>query len=364
MAFLKNKFWIVQTIIFLLLFVWAFMQISYLFRPISVNRRNVVGYYAEEPDSIDVVLIGGSSTYVFWAPYTAWNECGIVSYDFSTDSMSPALLKGMIEEAQKTQNPELYVIDLRALEVREKHEGFYSEAYLRNVTDSFKYSANRNDIVNYSFGAEQPQKQQDPAVYLDFMMYHSNWQNLSAENFKYVGNAVPTKYKGFDFVTFAFYSNLPTNDYSHVTECSGLSEETNKILIDLLEYCRENDIPAVFTLNPFYMEDESIHKMYNYVGKIVNEYGYEFVNTNNYYNDMGIDFGHDFYNRDHVNLYGAEKYTKFLAQYLVQNYDISDRREDLRYSEQWNAGYVEWEKAVQEHKVLIDNAIAAENAAK
>ena len=45
-----------------------------------------------------------------------------------------------------------------------------------------------------------------------------------------------------------------------------------------------------------------------------------------------------YYNREHLNYYGAGKYTDYLAQYLIDNYDIPDRRGDDRYSS-WEDDY-------------------------
>lgn len=359
MKWLKKQIWVIHTVTFLLIFILLFFYVSYLFRPVSINRKNIVGYYAEDKNTIDIVCIGGSSTYVFWAPYEAWNEYGIVSYDFSTDSMSPALMKGLMEEALKYQTPRLFVIDLRALDVRDLHEEFYSEAYLRNITDSLKYSSNRNEIIRYAFEHEQPQLTNEASLYFDLCMYHSNWQRLNEDNFLYAKNHIKSDFKGFEMVTFAYHENFEENDYSYVTDELELSDGTNQILLDLLDYCRENSLNVLFTLNPFYRDSEDTKARYNYIERVVNEYGYDFIDCNDYYDEMDIDFSHDFYNRDHVNLYGALKYTKFLGSYIVDHYDIPDRRNDRMYNS-WRENYQLWSKAVLEQKSLIDDAIKKE----
>lgn len=356
----KNKLWIVNTILFLSLFAFLFIRVSYLFRPYSGNRANIVGYYSEPEDTIDVVFIGGSSTFVFWAPYIAWNEWGMASYDFATNSMSPALLMGMVEEARKTQDPELFVIDLRALEVRETHPDFYAEAYIRNITDSLKYSVNRIKTINYAFSYEQSGSQYNLENYLDLMMYHATWQKLNYLNFDYASNKMEQPLKGFEMANIAYHEPFEMKDYSDITEKSALSDSTNQILIDLLEYCKENDLNVLFTLNPFYQENEDVKKTYNYVAEVVGSYGYTFLNTNDYYEEMEIDFSHDFYNRDHVNLYGAEKYTALLGRYIVQNYSITDHRQEAEYIS-WHEGYEVWCEEAMYQKQAIDDAIAGEN---
>jgi len=65
----------------------------------------------------------------------------------------------------------------------------------------------------------------------------------------------------------------------------------------------------------------------------VQSYGYEFLNLNDSYEEMGIDFSTDFYNAYHVNVGGAEKYTSYLGKYISDNYDLPDHRDDMLYSE-------------------------------
>ena len=49
----------------------------------------------------------------------------------------------------------------------------------------------------------------------------------------------------------------------------------------------------------------------------------------------------DFYNGSHTNIFGAKRYTKWLGQYLKDNYNLPDRRSDNKYAD-WNAAYELW----------------------
>ena len=358
-----SKKWILHTLVFLIIFGLLFVWVSYLFRPPTTDRKGLVGFYAEPENSLDVILIGGSSTYVYWAPYNAWHDYGFTSYDFSASSMSPALLKPLMQEAEKTQSPKLYVIDLRAFDVREEHPDFYSEEYLRNITDSMDYSVNRAKMVHDSYGYEQPALQYDPASYLDLMLYHSRWQELSEDSFKYASRDVAEPNKGFLFIKWALLAPFEKHDYSDVTDVLPLSEQTDQILHELLSYCRENDLPVLFTLNPYYQDSPTTKARYNYIEGVVNSYGYDFLDANEYYDEMNLDFSTDFYHRDHVNLYGAEKYTRFLGNYLKEHYALEDRRSDPAY-QSWNEGYPGWVERCAEQKQLIDQAIADYRAAQ
>ena len=359
MKWINKHVWLMQTFIFLAILIKIFFNISYLFRPISRYRSNIVGFYAEKSNTLDIVLIGGSSVYVFWAPYEAWNDHGITSYDLSTDAMSPALLKGLLEESSKTQKPQLYVIDLRALEIRDISENYFSEPYLRMVTDSMRYSHTRTETIRYAFEYEMPTNKYNLSNYFDICMYHTNWNTLSMDNFLYAENNIENEFKGFKMITTALHQRLEKTDFSYITHEIPLSEESDQILQELLEYCQEKNFNVLFTYSPMLRNSESQKARCNYIERIVNTYGFAFIDSNDYYTEMALDFDHDFYNEDHVNLYGALKYTKFLSSYIIENYDMPDHRDDIAYNT-WNNGYILWHAAVTEQKNLIEEYIAQE----
>ena len=71
---------------------------------------------------------------------------------------------------------------------------------------------------------------------------------------------------------------------------------------------------------------------YNTMKDIIEERGYRFFNANEHYDEMAIDFSTDFYNGYHVNCYGAKKYTRFLEEYIIDNYDMPDNRGNAAYA--------------------------------
>ena len=46
---------------------------------------------------------------------------------------------------------------------------------------------------------------------------------------------------------------------------------------------------------------------------------------------MQLNFDTDFYNENHVNIFGADKYTDFLIAYLKEHYNLPDRRKDKEW---------------------------------
>lgn len=342
------------------LFLLLLFFFSYLFKPVDNRRENTAGFYYLKNNTMDVIYIGGSSTYVFFEPYEAYKLAGIASYDFATDAMSPALIKGYIEETLKTQNPKLFIIDLRAFGVKYLDK-YYSKEYLRAITDSFNYSKNRIEMINYSFAKEGIKESIDLSTYIDIILYHNRWKKINKESIKYLTNKVENKYFGFkiDPKTYTKINPINWNDYQ---SSISFPKEEMEVLYDIIDYIKEKNIKVLFTLNPIAPTDKEgkaikgLIEGYNYIKDYLSAMGYDFLNTNYYYNEMDIDFQTDFVDKDHVNILGANKYTKFIVDYLKDNYFLPDRRDDVLYDKIYK-DINEWNNDVKNQENIVFSAI-------
>lgn len=316
-------------VVFIAIFLTIFLKTTYLFRNIDYNRDHIIGIGS--CDKIDVAYVGGSAAYVYWQPPRAWNEQGITSYDFATDGLQAETIKGEIREILKTQNPKLVIIDARPFQYWDYGYTSETELGVRRVTDSMTYSMNRFLTVNDYF-RYKPQSSIDKiSYYLDIVKYHTNTSVLSSNvNWQMSNNKKKPALYGYEGMPFHEELSEPT---TFITE--GRAELGSKnILIDLMEFCSKNDLEVLFVVCPYHITMEE-YKKYNTIKDIVKSYGYGFLNTNDFYSEMKLDFSKDVYNINHVNAYGAEKYTTFLAKYLVDNYNLIDHRQDKAY-ESWN----------------------------
>lgn len=330
----------------IMMFSIVFNITSWSLKPEKVIYNNINKFYKEK-DDFDVVLIGGSSTYVYFSPLEAWNKSGFKSYNYAYDAMSPALIKNLIKECQKYQSPKLYVIDLRAFEVRERNNEYYTESYLRRYTDGMKYSLNRIDAIDYSYNIEHPELLGDLSIYVDILRYHNEWKILTIDKLYDLVFAKPLEYKGFVFNPGTIkVNNVNYQDYSYVNEEKEISDKSKKVLNDLLNYCDSLDCEFLFTFNIYKMQDQKSKEWTNYIKNIIEERGYNFLDTNDYYNVIGINDKTDFYNDDHVNLNGAIKYTDFMVDYIEKNYDLPDNKENIKYNN-WNIAYNKYSEEVK-----------------
>ena len=347
------------------LVVYSFIPVSYFVRHINANRQNFSGFYDEKEKSLDMVYIGGSAAFVYWEPLRAWNSYGFTSYNFAHNSIVPQAIKYYIEEVEKTQSPNLYLIDLRPFQYGEVYEGnpkqqcMYTEAYIRNGTDSMNYSYTRYKLINEAV----KDKEKRLYYHLDFFKYKSRLQTLlstillsesgDVRETEFIDNIAENRLKGFSFIYKT--AKVKFTDHSSVTEVGTIDPEVHKYFIDLLEYCKEKERKILFIVHS-YVQTKA-HKMeYNYMKEVIEQYGFDFLNTNDYYKEIGLDYNKDLYNNNHVNVFGAEKYTDFVAKYIDEKYNLPDKRGDEAFSD-WNTCYDEFVEKTNYAKRRINKLV-------
>ncbi len=304
--------------IFLSIGVVLFVLVSYMLRPVSQDRIRVAGYYALPENSIDIVCLGTSATYRYFNNPVMWENYGVTSYNFATGSQSPSVLKSLILECEKTQSPKLYIVETRKLV---KYKELDQEVVLRKVTDCMKYSANRIDLIN----KEVPKFWERPDYYFDIIKYHDNWKNLSDSSFDYITNEYPDELNGWRNINKL--EILKPFEEPYATTEEPMNEESEEILLDFMDFCKEQNINVLFVATPWRATKEC-QKRNNYLSRIIEENGFEFLDCTPLMDDIGLDFETDFFNNNHTNAIGAEKFTNYFGKYLTEKYDFSSEYSD------------------------------------
>lgn len=67
---------------------------------------------------------------------------------------------------------------------------------------------------------------------------------------------------------------------------------------------------------------------------VVQEYGYDFVNFDTQMDAISLDPLSDFANAEHLNVFGAEKFTPYLADYLTTHYDLNATHSE-KVTDEW-----------------------------
>ena len=344
---------IIKTIVFIIVICFIAVHLTYILRRVSYSRDNVGGISRE--GDLDIVCIGGSSTAVYWKPLYAWKEYGMLSYDYATSAYRMPVTIGAVKDVLAKKDPKLLVLDMRPFTYGD--EGLEdAEQGIRNMADSMDFGVNRlltvKDALEF-YGADIFDKE-NLSFFVDLIKYHTNTEALGKEkSWEHVNNNAATDNKGFQFSDEAYNIILPDPGEIEAEKRQALEPEKEAYLRRLLDYLKTQDVDVLFVVSPAPMSELKQEKN-NYIGDIVDSYGYKFLNTNLCYEEMGIDFAKDFYDTGHVNVYGADKYTKLVGEYIRENYDIPDRSLDDKYASEWNEAYEAFLEKDIETKALVD----------
>ena len=320
--------------LFLFILFGLYTGMTNLFRNVNGDRQRITGLQSEE--NIDVVYVGASSTFTYFQPLKAWHDCGFTSYNYATTSLQADGMEYYIREAQKIASPEVFVVEMRAFT---EYDPVVYEPALRNGADAMDwYSQNRWQYI-YQYLKNHPDADDtdDKSLYFDIAKYHTNRTNLANPvSWRYCDNNEKCKFKGFEFINA--YDCLQNSQDYMTDERLEISQVNLKILNALIDYCQKENLQVLFVVAPKVVTADEMGQ-YNTIKDIVESRGYNFLNANEYYDEMQFDFSKDMYNERHVNCFGAEKYTQFLEDYIVSHYDLPDNRGNGEYSA-WDEEYI------------------------
>lgn len=308
---------VIKVLVFVLCFV---LMISALNVFLNVNNPNnkirIQGFYREPKNSLDTIFIGASEIHTGFIPAQAYKNNGFTSYLLSVDSLSGNMYQSVLEEALSRQNPKLVVIEINGFLYNDENSN--DEGTFRRWIDNLPYSENKIQTINKLVPFDQRY-----SYIIPLFEYHLNWMKF-ANCIAGIHNNMLLNKRGYSylkgFVTFTNYDSSTkfTVDDKYFTD------ENRQNLIDLLNFCKEKKLKNVLFVRWPHKEVYNYSSEADQIERYVDSYGYDFINLNNSYNDINLDILSDFYNTQHMNIFGAEKYTDYFASYIKNKYDLNE----------------------------------------
>ncbi len=316
-----------KSIIFLLIFLVLW---NITFNILWLDKNSIQYFFKAKDNTFDVVYIGSSNAYAHFNTVLAYNKYGYTTGLLSTDLQPFSLTKYLIQEAKKHHQNAIYVVDfaLAANDIKN-----FKEGDIRKTIDSMPFDEIRKNALNMALNQAKISKKNILNFYFPFTLYHNRWKEITINNFYR-----EDLYKGYLFNESTIerkpqkYTPFTAED-----ELIDLAEINEKNLIDLLEYCKKEQIKVLFVLPSRSFSNDTYMKKTNMAIKIIKEKGFEVINFNNV-KELNIDYNKDLYNSSHLNVYGSTKYTLYFAKYLKEHYSLPDHRKDSLYSS-WNSEY-------------------------
>ena len=91
--------------------------------------------------------------------------------------------------------------------------------------------------------------------------------------------------------------------------------------------------------------------------RIINEYGFPFIDLQSRMNEIGLNTAHDFYNEHHLNIYGQRKVSDYLGRLTTETFSIVPMAQNENNTRRWK----EAAACTYEYFTLAEQAIQVEN---
>ncbi len=318
---------------------------------VTLNRTSqgciqLSDFYNLEKNTVDVLCIGSSHVYYSIHTCRLYDRYGIASYLLASPGQPVWISYYFLEEALKTQSPQLVIFDVCTLYRKESSAGSASWPSLISMKPSaVKWKAIR--AVN-----QEGRQLDSAAAFLSFPYYHTRYAELGRQDYE---NTERIRYNGyfpsFERIQTGELAKWESADRKDFDKAEPVSERTENYFRRLIELCLDREIPLLLVNAPYLNHTEEKQKAYNYISMIAKEYDVPFLDCN-YIEEIQIDYEADLLEASHLNYYGSIKYTDFLAQWIEDYYEIPDRRGNVRYQN--------WEEASRKfrHLELYGRALA------
>lgn len=304
----------------------------------------VKNFYRLEKNSLDMLFIGASTAFTDYSAPLAWKEFGYTSYSFATNMAPMGIAKSMLIEARKSQNPKVFVIDINGILYDDTLED--REGAKRLWIDNMPLSKNKIDTIK-----ELVSKDERLAYYIPLLKYHSNWTDFFECLDVSIEECTNTDYVNLSSLGIQGSTKVePQRNYVNIkeyTQTLPMHHLSGQHLKELLEYCKSENLQnVIFTNMPRYYSTEMLPERgrNNAAKELIKEYGYECLDMDDYVDEIGLDPEIDFYNQNHLNVYGQKKLTIFLGNLLNERFQLSNNRHDKNICERFNQEYDSYTK--------------------
>jgi len=292
----------------------------------------------DRAEEYDVLFVGDSLMVNGVFPMELWADYGIASYNMSSYGNTLAMTYWTMMNALDYADPELIVVGVKDVDKRNKLTGNSSDVH--TAMDCYPLSLTKiraiEDLMDDPYlEDDQGNRYADMKweYYFTLGKYHERWNEIGESDFDYEFN----RQKGGEMaIGVADYIDYTMLDEWVVAEEIG---EGYVYLRRIIEECQRRGI-GVLLVNLPYPASEDDQWAGNSVQYIADEYGVNYIDF--VYLDQVVDYAVDCYDANsHLNPSGARKVTDYLGRYIVDHYDVMDRRQDASHA-QWHTDFREY----------------------
>lgn len=340
---------LLEAVCFLLVFLFLFQGVSRVLRGRPAVGSNAF-FYEEPRQSLDVLFLGSSHMLNAVSPMQLWEEYGIPSGNLGVNGQVLPVTYYTLREALRYQKPRVAVVDIYKVV---QDSLIDSPGSLHAALDGMPLWS----LPKFQAAFDLLQRGERAEYLLDIIVYHDRWKLVTKEDFL----PADTREKGAQTL---FTVEQPYQGWEVLPETE--TAPPVHVEIDYLEriiaLCQKEDISLLLVAVPYTTpekDDLNRQAVVNGMAEYAAEKGIPYLNLMHETGEMDFDFSADMADMYHVNWKGMEKVTAFLGEYLVQNYDLTDRREEPAYAS-WNEDLLAYRAYLEERTgALPDQKVPA-----
>ena len=306
----------------------------------------LIGEYYAEAGGHDVIFVGDCEVYESFVPAVLYEEYGIPSYIRGSAQQLAWQSYYLLEETLRYETPKAVVFNVLALKYGEPQ----NEAFNRMTLDGMKWSASKIGAIRASMTEEEQ--------FLDYVFpllrYHDRLTDLSAEDVRYALSAPNVSHEGYLMQTGIVPMTEETENGRNLSDYT-LPTESMDYLERMRLLCEEKGIELILIKAPtnswaYWWYEEWEEQIVEYADAHDVAY-YNFIPL---CEEIGIDWQRDTYDEGvHLNVYGAEKLSRYFGNILSENHGLTDRRGEAETDSLWSeriARYEQDKKQMEEER--------------
>lgn len=335
---MKKKFLILPAVLALCLAVLYLLQLLLMPKYMVGKHQEgaLIAEYYDNAKNNDVIFIGDCEVYENFSPITLWEEYGIPSYIRGSAQQMIWQSYYLMEETFRYETPKVMVFNVLSMKYdTPESTGKQSqrEAYNRMTLDGMRWSSSKWNSIQASMTEEEKSWQAEFSYIFPLLRYHDRWSQLEKQDFTYWFNRPEVSDNGYLMQTGVKpftdeHAERPLADYT-------LGENSWYYLDKMTKLCKEKGTQLVLikapALSPVWWDEWDAQ-----VEKYAKENDLLYINMLDHQEEIGIDWSTDTYDTGlHLNVYGAEKASRWFGKILQEQCGVTDRRNDAELSDIW-----------------------------
>lgn len=284
---------------------------------------NITSGYDRATAQSEVFFVGTSGFSRAISPMELFEKKGIASYNLSNKWAQIPLDYFVIKEYSKDSKVKLIVLDM---------ETFFDEELqdldtVHYTLDEMNLDSEKIDLIES--GVWDMTLADKISMAAPLFRYHDRWSEAGPGEYR-KGKKISCD--GWNCYGYLYdYNVFQETDLKYEMGYDYEKNRSLEYLLKIRDYCNQNGIELLLIMPPWQRFDDD---QYELMERVVKENGFKYESFREVTEKL-LDEKDDFANSGHLNTSGAVKYSKFLADYLSDNYELDDYRNNGEY-EKWS----------------------------